>query len=147
MNRSGKWTTRDEGIQYLRDLVVLEAIYSDLANDEVSKDPEEVLCKWAMWRKVIQSTPVSYSNSRQCIAAEDTDTPTAERVSSRFQNFEENLCSSSSLRARALAVRGTPRNQSSPAPVGGKGSPQAHAAWRTLVLPAWPGGGHEGVGW
>ncbi|GAB0207842.1 hypothetical protein GRJ2_003249900 [Grus japonensis] len=49
--QSGKWATTDEGIQYLRELAVLEVIYSDLDDDEVSKDPEDVLCTRAMWRK------------------------------------------------------------------------------------------------
>ncbi|GAB0203300.1 hypothetical protein GRJ2_002795600 [Grus japonensis] len=77
VNSPGKWTTADEGIQYLRELAVLEVIYSDLDDEEVSKDPGDVLCMRAMWRK-----------------------------------------------ASTLAVRGTPRNQSSPAPVRGKGSPR-----------------------
>ncbi|GAB0203355.1 hypothetical protein GRJ2_002801100 [Grus japonensis] len=90
----------------------------------VSKDPEDVLCTRAMWRKVIQSAPASYSNSLAAMYCPDMDTPTVEKVSSWLQNFEENLCTSSSLRASTLAVRGTPRNQSSPAPVRGKGSPR-----------------------
>ncbi|GAB0177148.1 hypothetical protein GRJ2_000180000 [Grus japonensis] len=60
---SRKWTTTDEGIQYLRELAVLEVIYSDLDDDEVFQDPEDVLCMRAMWRKVIPSAPASYSNS------------------------------------------------------------------------------------
>ncbi|GAB0207417.1 mitochondrial enolase superfamily member 1 [Grus japonensis] len=51
VNSPGKWTTADEGIQYLRELAVLEVIYSDLDDEEVSKDPEDVLCTRAMWRK------------------------------------------------------------------------------------------------
>ncbi|XP_054671609.1 uncharacterized protein LOC129202590 [Grus americana] len=124
VNFPGKWTTADEGIQYLRELAVLEVIYSDLDDEEVSKDPEDVLCTRAMWRKVIQSAPASYSNSLAAMYFPDRDTPTVEKVSSWLQNFEENLCTSSSLRASTLAVRGTPRNQSSPAPVRGKGSPR-----------------------
>ncbi|GAB0209890.1 hypothetical protein GRJ2_003454700 [Grus japonensis] len=50
-NYQGKWTTTDKGIQYLRELAVLEVIYDDLYNDEISKDPDDVLCIWAMWRK------------------------------------------------------------------------------------------------
>lgn len=38
MNSPGKWTTTAEGIQYVRELEVLEVIYSDLDSDEVSKD-------------------------------------------------------------------------------------------------------------
>ncbi|GAB0209798.1 hypothetical protein GRJ2_003445500 [Grus japonensis] len=40
VNSPGKWTTADEGIQYLRELAVLEVIYSDLDDEEVSKDKE-----------------------------------------------------------------------------------------------------------
>ena len=125
VNCPGKWTTADEGIQYLRELAVLEVIYSDLDDDEVSKDPEDVLCTRAMWRKVIQSAPASYSNSLAAMYYPDMDTPTVEKVSSWLQNFEENLCTSSSLQNSALAVRGAqevspllPRSE-------GKGAPGA----------------------
>ncbi|GAB0182260.1 hypothetical protein GRJ2_000691300 [Grus japonensis] len=70
----GKWTTADEGIRYLRELAVLEVIYSDLDDDEVSKDPEDVLCTQVMWRKVIQSAPASYSNSLAVMYCLDMDT-------------------------------------------------------------------------
>ncbi|XP_010567620.1 PREDICTED: uncharacterized protein LOC104832910, partial [Haliaeetus leucocephalus] len=124
VNSSEKWTTADEGIQYLRELAVVEVIYSDLDDEEVSKDPEDVLCTRAMWRKVIQGAPASYSNSLAAMYCPDMETPTVEKVSSWLQNFEENLCVSSSLQDSALAVRDAPRNQSSPAPVRGKGSPR-----------------------
>ncbi|KAK4810874.1 hypothetical protein QYF61_013282 [Mycteria americana] len=124
VNYQGKWTTVDEGIQYLGELVVLEVIYSDLDNEEVSKDPEDVLCTRAMWRKVIQSAPASYSINLAAMYCPDMDTPTVERVSSWLQNFEKNLCPSSSPWASALAVWGAPRSQSPPALVRGKGSPR-----------------------
>ncbi|KAK4818477.1 hypothetical protein QYF61_014179 [Mycteria americana] len=38
----GKWTTMERGIQYLRELAVLEVIYDDLDNKQLSKDPDEV---------------------------------------------------------------------------------------------------------
>ncbi|GAB0208965.1 hypothetical protein GRJ2_003362200 [Grus japonensis] len=103
----GKWTTTDEGIQYLRELAVLEVIYSDPEDDEVSKDLEDVLCTRAVWRKRIQSAPVS--NSLAAMYCLDMDTPTVEKGSTWLQNFEENLCTSSSLQASALAVRGNHR--------------------------------------
>ncbi|KAK4826926.1 hypothetical protein QYF61_012754 [Mycteria americana] len=40
----GKWTTMERGIQYLRELAVLEVIYDDLDNKQLSKDPDEVRC-------------------------------------------------------------------------------------------------------
>ncbi|KAK4806857.1 hypothetical protein QYF61_012578 [Mycteria americana] len=117
-----------------RELVVLEVIYSDLDNDEVSKDPDYILCTRAMWRKVIQSAPTSYSNRLATMCCPDT--PTVERTCSWLQNFEENLCPSLSLRASALAVRGALRSQSPPAPVRGKREPEVRAMWCALVLPA-----------
>ncbi|PKU31763.1 glycine dehydrogenase mitochondrial-like [Limosa lapponica baueri] len=114
----------DEGIQYLRELAVLEVIYNDLDHGEVSKNLEDVLCTWAMRRKVIQSAPASYSNSLATMYCPDMDTPTVERLSSWLQNFEENLCPTSSLQASTLAVRSAPRSQSPPVLVRGKGSPR-----------------------
>lgn len=39
VNFPGTQTTADEGVQYLREIVILEVICSDLDFDEVSKDP------------------------------------------------------------------------------------------------------------
>ena len=38
----GKWMTMELGIQYLRELVILEAIYRNQGNKQLSKDPDEV---------------------------------------------------------------------------------------------------------
>ncbi|KAK4828316.1 hypothetical protein QYF61_025328 [Mycteria americana] len=40
----GKWTTMERGIQYLTEFAVLEVIYGDLNNKQLSKDPDEVKC-------------------------------------------------------------------------------------------------------
>jgi len=53
-NSPEKWNTADEGVQYLRESAMLEVIYSDLDDDEVSKDPEDILCTQAMSRKVFK---------------------------------------------------------------------------------------------
>ncbi|KAK4821436.1 hypothetical protein QYF61_020019 [Mycteria americana] len=45
-----KWTTMERGIQYLRELAVLEVIYGDLDNEQLSKDPDEVQCTRPGWR-------------------------------------------------------------------------------------------------
>ena len=93
VNSSEKRTAADEGIQYLRELAVVEVIYSAPDDEEVSKDPEAVLCTRAMWRKVIQGAPASYSNSLAAMYCPDVETPTVEKVSSWLQNFEEkSLC-------------------------------------------------------
>jgi len=80
-----------ESIQYLRELAVPEVIYSDLDDDEVSKDPEDVLYTRAMWRKVIQGALASYSNSLAAMYCPDMDTPTVERVSSWQEEKEVTL--------------------------------------------------------
>lgn len=53
VNSPGKWTTADEGIQYLKEVELLEIIYSDLKSDRVTKDPENAPSTRAMWRKVV----------------------------------------------------------------------------------------------
>ncbi|KAK4806187.1 hypothetical protein QYF61_001110 [Mycteria americana] len=40
----GKRTTMERGIQYLRELAMLEVIYGDLDNERLSKDPDKVQC-------------------------------------------------------------------------------------------------------
>lgn len=40
----GKWVTVESGIQYQRELAMLEVVYSDLDNAQLSNDPEEVQC-------------------------------------------------------------------------------------------------------
>ncbi|KAK4821357.1 hypothetical protein QYF61_018895 [Mycteria americana] len=37
-------TTMERGIQYLRELAMLEMIYGDLDNEQLPKDPDEVQC-------------------------------------------------------------------------------------------------------
>ena len=39
-----KWSTMERGIQHLRELAMLEVIYDDLENKQLSKDPDEVKC-------------------------------------------------------------------------------------------------------
>ncbi|KAK4806949.1 hypothetical protein QYF61_027316 [Mycteria americana] len=51
--RPGKWTTMEKGIQYLRELAVLEVIYGDLNDVRSPIDPDEVQCTRPMWRKLV----------------------------------------------------------------------------------------------
>lgn len=42
---SGKWTTTEKGIQYLRKLAMLEMKYNtDLDDNQLSQDPDDVMC-------------------------------------------------------------------------------------------------------
>ncbi|KAK4807128.1 hypothetical protein QYF61_018469 [Mycteria americana] len=43
----------ERGIQYLKELAVLEVIYGDLDNEQLSKDPDEVQCTRPMWQKLV----------------------------------------------------------------------------------------------
>jgi len=77
----------------------------------------------------------------------DMDTPAVERVSSWLQNFDKNLCTSSSLWDSILGVRDAPRNRSSPVPISGKGSPRGmpHGALSFFLHDQ--GEDHEKVEW
>uniref|UniRef100_A0A8C0UGE2 Integrase catalytic domain-containing protein n=1 Tax=Cyanistes caeruleus TaxID=156563 RepID=A0A8C0UGE2_CYACU len=88
VNSPGKWTTADEGIQHLRELAVLEIIYSDLKSDRVPEDPEDAPCTMAMWRKVVQSAPASYSSSLVSLYHPQMDTPTIEMASSWMEAWK-----------------------------------------------------------
>lgn len=45
------------GVRYLRELAVLNVIYSNLDNNRALKDLDEVQCTWAMWQKFVWTTP------------------------------------------------------------------------------------------
>ncbi|XP_074889985.1 uncharacterized protein LOC142033685 [Buteo buteo] len=47
--QSSKWTIMERGIQYLRELAVLETIHHDPDNPQLPKDPDEVQCTRPMW--------------------------------------------------------------------------------------------------
>lgn len=53
----------EEGIQYLRELAVLEAIYRGPNNHQSAVDPDEVHYKQSMWQKFLQSAALLYINS------------------------------------------------------------------------------------
>ena len=67
----GKWTATEKGIQYLRELAVLEVIYDDLDNKQLSKNPDEVRCTRSMWRKFVRSAPSLYANSLAVVTWKD----------------------------------------------------------------------------
>lgn len=53
----------EKGIQYMRELAVLKAIYRDSNNDQSPVDPDEVQCTQSTWEKFVQHTPSLYANS------------------------------------------------------------------------------------
>ncbi|KAK4832926.1 hypothetical protein QYF61_026569 [Mycteria americana] len=90
----GKWATMERAVQYLRGLAVLEVIYDDLDNKQLSKDPDEVKCTRHMWQKFVQSTPSSYADSLAVMTWKDGKGQTVDELAGQLQQYEENLSSS-----------------------------------------------------
>lgn len=49
---------KKEGVQYLGELAVMEMVYSNLDNNQVSRDLDDIHCTWAMWQRLVQYAPV-----------------------------------------------------------------------------------------
>ncbi|KAK4811012.1 hypothetical protein QYF61_015716 [Mycteria americana] len=92
--RPGKWTTIERGIQYLRELAVLEVIYGDLDDEQVSKDPNEVRCTRPMWWNLVRSAPALYDNSTAVMTWKDREGPTVDEVASHLWENKESISSS-----------------------------------------------------
>ncbi|KAK4811298.1 hypothetical protein QYF61_023350 [Mycteria americana] len=90
----GKWTTMEKGIQYLRELAMLEVIYGDLDNKRLPKDPDEVQCTQPMWRKLVWSAPSLCANSLAILNWKDGEGPSVDEAASHFQEYEESISSS-----------------------------------------------------
>ncbi|KAK4816276.1 hypothetical protein QYF61_014348 [Mycteria americana] len=85
----------ERGIQYLRELAVLEVIYGDLDDNKQSpKDPDEVQCTQPMWRKLVRSPPVSCASSLAVLNWKDRDGPTVGEAASQLQEYKESISSS-----------------------------------------------------
>ncbi|XP_049649835.1 uncharacterized protein LOC126035345 [Accipiter gentilis] len=100
--QSSKGTTMERGIQYLRELAVLETIHHDPENPQLPKDPDEVQCTRPMWRKFVWSAPSSYANALAIMTWKDKESPIVDEVSHQLRHYEENL--SSSLQACISAM-------------------------------------------
>ncbi|KAJ7414759.1 hypothetical protein BTVI_40275 [Pitangus sulphuratus] len=57
----GKWMTAEGGVQYLRELAMLELIYCNPDYFDIL-DPANLPCTNPMWRKVIKGVPAPYVN-------------------------------------------------------------------------------------
>ncbi|XP_074884057.1 uncharacterized protein LOC142031085 [Buteo buteo] len=98
----GKWTSMERGIQYLRELAVLEVIYNDPENGQSPTDPDEVQCTQAMWRKFLRSAPPTYANSLAVMSWKEGYGQTVDELAVQLRQYEGSL--SSSLRACVSAV-------------------------------------------
>ncbi|KAK4810980.1 hypothetical protein QYF61_014452 [Mycteria americana] len=92
--RPGKWTTMEKGIQYLRELAVLEVIYGDLDNERSPTDPDEVQCTRPIWQKLVQNAPSSCANSLAILTWKDRDGPTVNEAATNLREYEESISSS-----------------------------------------------------
>ncbi|KAK4806862.1 hypothetical protein QYF61_012583 [Mycteria americana] len=90
----GKRTTLEKGIQYLKELAMLEVIYGDLDDKRSPKDPDEVQCTRPMWRKLVRNAPLSWANSLAILTWKDGDGPTVDEAASNLREYEENIFSS-----------------------------------------------------
>lgn len=128
----------------VHELAVLEVIYSDLDNDEDPPKIQRMSCAHrtcrGRWCKLPQCHIVTvrqqcttqiYHLWKKCLLGSKT---------------EENPYTSLSLWVSTLALREAPRNQSFSDPIRRKRNPRCmHMC--ILILPVWPGEGHEEVGW
>ncbi|KAK4806933.1 hypothetical protein QYF61_027300 [Mycteria americana] len=92
--RPGKWTTMERGIQYLRELAVLEVIYGDLNDERSPKDRDEVQCTRPMWRKLVRNAPSSCANSFAILTWKDGEGPMVDEAASQLREYEESISSS-----------------------------------------------------
>ncbi|KAK4825909.1 hypothetical protein QYF61_003404 [Mycteria americana] len=76
--------TMERGIQYLRELAMLEVIYDDPGNKQLSKDPDEVRCTRPMWRKLVRSTPLLHANSLAVMTWKDGEEPTVDELAGQL---------------------------------------------------------------
>ena len=86
-----KWTTMDQGLQQLRELAVLEMIYSDLNNAQTPTDPDEVQCTTSMWRKFVRAAPLTHASTLAVMGWDEGMGPTVDTVSNQLHKYEENL--------------------------------------------------------
>ncbi|KAK4811016.1 hypothetical protein QYF61_015720 [Mycteria americana] len=90
----GKWTTMEKGIQYLRELAVLDMIYGDPDNKKLPKDPDEVRCTRPMWRKLVRNVPSLCANSLAILTWKDGGGLTVDEADSHLWEYEESISSS-----------------------------------------------------
>lgn len=56
------WMTMEKGIQYPRELFVVEILCNDTNDNSQNKDPDEGICTPATGRKLLQGAPLSYAS-------------------------------------------------------------------------------------
>ena len=91
VSQPGKWTTTEEGIQYLRELVVVDT------RTVIRPLPP-------VWRSFVQSAPTSRASNLAMMNWSAIEAPTVYRLVCHLWRFKENLSSPSLLQAGVSAV-------------------------------------------
>lgn len=79
-NSQSKWTTTEGGIQYLRELAMVEVTCKNLDDEQVSKNLDEIQCMLSMWQKVIRNVLTLYTHTLAIISWTDSEAPTIDEV-------------------------------------------------------------------
>ncbi|XP_029819365.1 neurofilament heavy polypeptide-like [Manacus vitellinus] len=87
---SRRWRTAEEGIQYLRELAMLEIIYSDPDYYDIQV-PENVPCTQPMWKKVIQGAPKPYVSCLIPVYNPKMEEPSVDTMCAWIRTIEENM--------------------------------------------------------
>ena len=83
---------------------MVEMVYSNLHDNQMSKELDEIHCTQAVWWRLVWNTMMSYANTLAMMDHPDTEELTVEKPSCQLQQFKENLSSPFTLRACVLAV-------------------------------------------
>lgn len=69
--------------------MVVEVVYSNLANNQASKDPDDIQCLWFVWQKFVQSLWMLYTGTLAIMDLADIEAPTVYRPACELQHFKE----------------------------------------------------------
>ena len=87
--------------------MMVEVIYSNLDNNQSSKDLDKIQCMWSTWQKFVWNTLTPYASTLEIIDWTDIKVPTVDRRACQLWQFEENLSSSPNLWACVYLVLST----------------------------------------
>uniref|UniRef100_A0A8C0FKI1 E3 ubiquitin-protein ligase AMFR n=1 Tax=Bubo bubo TaxID=30461 RepID=A0A8C0FKI1_BUBBB len=89
-----KWTTMEKGIQYLRELAVVEVMKDAVNNKQLSTDPDEVRCTELMWWIFVQSAPCFCAKSLAVMTRKGVEEQTVDELVVQLKQYEESEPSS-----------------------------------------------------
>lgn len=72
-------------------------IYSNLDNNQSSKDLDKIQCMWSIWQKFVWNTLTSCASTLEIMDWRDIRVPTVDRLACQLQQFKKYLSSSPNL--------------------------------------------------